>query len=202
MNKPFSPSSERNQGPILEVLRDLISIDDKKLLEIGAGTAQHAVYMAESFPHLKWIVSDLRENHDGIKAWLQDSKIKNILGPVYYEAGKTSLPPEKYDIIYSANTLHIMSWKNVKTLIRQLGQYLVDGTQIIFYGPFNFNGEYTSESNREFDIFLKAKDPLSGIRNFEDIVSTMNKNGIEFSEKIPMPANNFILIFTKLSKVK
>lgn len=202
MEKPFSPSCERNKGPILEVLQKLISPEDKFLLEIGSGTGQHAVHFAPHFKNLKWVTSDRFVNFEGIKAWLQEAKIPNILGPVQYEVGKSSLPPQRYDLVFTANTLHIMSWKKVKTLVKQLGQYLVEGTQIIIYGPFNFNNEFTSESNRIFDEVLKHNDPKSGIRNFEDLVSVMNKNEIEFTEKFDMPANNFILVFTKIKKIK
>jgi cyclopropane fatty-acyl-phospholipid synthase-like methyltransferase len=202
MDKPYSPSCDKNKEAILEVLKDIITNDPAKLLEIGTGTAQHAVHIAPMFPNLEWVTSDIEKNHEGIKMWLKDYKIPNIHGPQLYEVGIDKIPYQKFDYIFSANTLHIMSWKEVKTMIKQISPSIHEGSQVIFYGPFNYDGKYTSESNESFDGWLKGRDSKSGIRNFEDVKATMEKYEMDFTKEYDMPANNKILLFTKIRKVK
>ena len=198
MEKPFSPSCDRNQQFILDQLGDIIRPTDKKLLEIGSGTGQHAVFMATQLPQLTWQTSDLKLNHAGIEMWINDSKQKNIIKPIVYHAGKTDLPLVGADIVLTVNTLHIMSWQNVKVLIKQLGENLKNNTQIMIYGPFNYKGRFTSESNANFEIWLKQQNSHSGIRDFELIVELMLVENIKLVADIEMPANNRILHFIKL----
>lgn len=198
MIKPNAPSCERNQGVILEVLKTIIKSTDKNLLEIGSGTGQHAVFMASHFPELLWHTSDLLENHCGINQWIEDSHLKNIASPIIFESGLSGFPEMAVDVVYTANTLHIMSWENVQCLINQLCLNLKQGSQIVIYGPFNYSGKYTSESNVMFDVWLKEKQPHSGIRDFESIVSLMSIGGISLVQDIEMPSNNRILHFQKV----
>ncbi len=197
MEKPFSPSCERNQQVILEVLKTVVDPSDKNLLEIGSGTGQHAVFMAPKFMHLIWHTSDLIQNHDGIFMWMNESSANNIQKPIEYQAGKTQFPKVNVDIVYTANTLHIMSWENVQQLIIQLGESLLEGNQIFIYGPFKYGGKFTSESNANFDVWLKQQNYFSGIRDFESVVSLMLKAGMSLVSDIEMPANNRILHFVK-----
>jgi len=197
MNKPFSPSCERNQLFILDVLKKIIKPQQKNLFEIGTGTGQHAVFMAPHFLNLLWHTSDLKENHDGIKMWINEYKHKNIVRPIEYEVDQTNFPSIQIDVVYTTNTLHIMSWKNVQKLIKQMGESISIGADIIIYGPFNYAGKYTSDSNAEFDQWLKQNNPYSAIRDFELIKSLMIKADIRLEQDIPMPANNRILHFIK-----
>ncbi len=197
MEKPNSPACERNQQPILDVLKTLIKPTDKNLLEIGSGTGQHTVFMAPNFQHISWHTSDLKENHAGINMWLDDANLKNTIKPVIYEAGKSDFPQVNADIVITINTLHIMSWQNVQSLIVQLGECLITGTTIIIYGPFNYDGKFTSDSNADFDVWLKQRNKHSGIRDFEMVVSHMLNAGINLVTDIEMPANNRMLHFLK-----
>jgi len=196
-SKPHSPSCERNQEFILNVLKEIIKTTDKHLLEIGSGTGQHAVYMSHWFPKLQWHTSDVMGKHEGIIQWIQDSNSENISEPIFYQSGMTKFPDIQLDIVYTANTLHIMSWKNVKNLIYQFGKNLKQGAQIVIYGPFNYNCQFTSESNAKFDIWLKDQCPNSGIRNFESVVELMNRQSISLLEDLQMPSYNRILHFQK-----
>jgi len=196
--KPNSPSCERNQEFILKVLKKIIKSTDKSLLEIGSGTGQHAVFMSQWFPKLQWQTSDVKENHNGINQWLKEYQCKNISTPIFYQSGITEFPGTKPDIVYTANTLHIMSWGNVQNLIKQLGLNLRRGAQVIIYGPFNYNKQFTSESNAKFDIWLKQQYPDAGIRNFESIVELMHKFDLSLLDDIEMPSNNRILHFQKV----
>ena len=201
MNKTET-ASDRNQAPIYEILKDLVSEGDRNIFEIGSGSAQHAIFMASKLPEITWITSDLSENHKMIKMNLETAKIPNIRGPFQFEVGKDDFPRIPFDLVYTANTFHIMSWKNCKTLMKNLGNRLREGSQVIIYGPFNYDGKFTSESNELFDQSLKERNPESGIRAFEDVCNNMTKNGFTLYKDFEMPANNRTLVFTRLNFVK
>ena len=201
MNK-IETACDRNQGPILEVLKEVISKDNNKLFEIGSGNAQHAIFMAPHFPDITWTTSDVLANNKNIKHHLEKANIPNIKGPFEFEVGKDEFPRVPFDLIYTANTFHIMSWKDCKILMKSFGTRLREGAQVIIYGPFNYNGEFTTKSNEEFDQMLKARNPQSGIRAFEDVNNNMIKRGFALFKDYEMPANNRMLVYTKLDFVK
>ena len=155
MDKPYSPSCDRNKEPILHILKQEISDSASQLLEIGSGTGQHAAFFAEHLPQLKWWTSDLLENHSAINSWIEDAP-NNALGPLEYQAGTTSFPKTDFDYVFTANTLHIMSWADSLALISDL-QSLKSGSKVLLYGPFNYNGQFSSESNAEFELWLKDR---------------------------------------------
>lgn len=198
MDKPFSPACERNRDPILEVLQEHIYQTDRRLLEIGAGTGQHAVYFAPHFPQLEWFPTDLSANLFGMKKWIDEANLPNLQRPIKLDVSKDDFPKLKFDVVFTANTLHIMHWKDCKSFMKLLGHRLRENSRAIFYGPFKYNGEFTSQSNADFDESLRAKDPLSGIRAFEDVNNNMIKNGFELVADMDMPANNRMLIFNRL----
>ena len=194
-SKPFSEACEENKQPILTVLKELFA-QAGSVLEIGSGTGQHAVYFAESLPHLFWQTSDRPENHPGIELWVEEAGLLNIGHPVSLDVAGT-WPKQNYDAVFSANTTHIMSWPEVEHLFKGVGRVLQSGGCFALYGPFNYAGEYTSESNRSFDQWLKQRDPMSGIRNFEDLDEIARNNDLVFQEDITMPVNNRILVWCK-----
>lgn len=197
MTKPFSPACERNRIPILKVMQDLITSSDSRLLEIGSGTGQHAVYLAPHFPHMIWVTSDVKENHYGIQLWLAESGAPNIIGPGVFKVGEDPFPNGHFDVVFTANTFHIMPWYLCEELMDQLGKNLDAGAKVMIYGPFNYNGKYTSDSNREFDESLRQRDPLMGIRDFEEVVRYMEKRAFGLLKDNEMPANNRLLVFEK-----
>jgi cyclopropane fatty-acyl-phospholipid synthase-like methyltransferase len=201
MEKPFSEACERNKGPILDVLLENIFPTDRRVLEIGSGTGQHAIYFASKFPQVEWYPTDLSSNMLGLNMNLNDARVKNIQKPVRLDVSKDDFPKVKFDVVFTANTLHIMHWKDCKSFMKLLGHRLREGSRAIFYGPFKYNGDFTSPSNAEFDLNLKERDPLSGIRSFEDIQSNMVKNGFELVEDYEMPANNRTLVYKRLKFV-
>ncbi|TDR22641.1 DUF938 domain-containing protein [Marinicella litoralis] len=198
VEKPFSPSCERNQSVLLEVLKQHLRTDDKQVLEIGSGTGQHAVFFAENLPALLWQTSDIKANHAGIQLWLDEANLNNVQSPIEYEIGKDQWPDIKADLIFSANTLHIIPFEWVKLLIQSMGQNLRKGALVMFYGPFKYQGEFTSASNADFDLWLKDIDPLRGVRDFETIVALMDEQRLPLRQDINMPANNQMLIFERL----
>ncbi len=202
MEKPYSAAAERNKTPILEVLKLYITEDNKRLLEVGTGTGQHAVSLAPHFPHLQWVATDRSSYLPGIKQWIEEAKVPNVKGPYEFEVGKSEFPRPAFDLVFTANTFHIMSWKECKTLMKLLGQHLSEGAAVFIYGPFNYHGAYTSKSNEDFDAGLRQHDPASGIRAFEDVTNNMTKNGFLLSGDHEMPANNRLLVFTRIDFVK
>lgn len=194
--KPFSESCIQNRSPILGVLKTQLA-DRSRLLEVGSGTGQHAVYFAPEFPQLVWQTGDLLEAHAGINAWLDEYRGNNILAPVELEVCDYDWPQDAYDSVYSANAVHIMSWPCVECLFPGVGRTLEKGGRFILYGPFNYNGDYTSASNASFDQWLKARDPLGGIRDFEALDKLAVNAGMSLSADFEMPANNRILVWEK-----
>ena len=195
--KPFAESSEQNKIPILAVLKQFCA-EIETVLEIGSGTGQHAVFFAEQFPHLTWIASDQLEYHAGIQMWLKDSGLTNIQGPLLLDVDQNEWPIKQTDAIFSANTVHIMGWPSVERMFSGVGKTLKEGGTFCLYGPFNYNGQFSSESNARFDQWLKQRDAVSGVRDFEALQTLADKAGLIFIDDVEMPANNRILVWKKM----
>ncbi len=191
MSKNFAPSCDKNKLPILEQLSVYLK-ESRRVLEIGSGTGQHAVFFAEHLPHLIWQTSDRPENHASINAWISESQLKNVVPPVALTIGCDPWPAINADAVFTANTAHIMQPEEVRQMMKLVAANLPAGGIFCQYGAMNIDGEYTSESNREFDLTLKSKG-YGGIRSLEELVSW--GEGLQLVEKIPMPTNNFLLIW-------
>jgi cyclopropane fatty-acyl-phospholipid synthase-like methyltransferase len=196
--KPHAPSCERNREPILEVLRDHF-MDRHTVLEIGSGTGQHAVFFAVALPHLTWQCSDLGENLVGINAWRDEASLSNLPPPMELDAN-LPWPVLQFDAIFSANTLHIMGWTEVEHLFDRLGRAMTSNAKLIVYGPFNYGSRYTSDSNANFDVWLKERGVHQGIRDFEAVNALANKIGLKLVEDRGMPANNRCLVWSRLAE--
>jgi len=183
MEKPFSPACERNREPILAVLREWFA-DRRHVLEIGSGTGQHAVHFAAALPKLRWQTSDVAENLPGIRLWLKEAALPNTPAPITFDVNDTP-PGGEYDAVFSANTLHIMGWKEVERLF------------LVIYGPFNYEGQFTSQSNAQFDEALRSGNPKRGIRDFEEVDALAHAAGFALKEDRAMPANNRCLIWKR-----
>jgi cyclopropane fatty-acyl-phospholipid synthase-like methyltransferase len=194
--KTYSEACERNRGPILSVISPLL-LNCHTLLEIGSGNGQHAVYFAEKLPHLIWYTSDVRENHPDIRAWLGDAGLSNTRDPLPLDVKRDAWPELEIDAVFSANTAHIMHWDEVKLFFAGVGRSLSENGKFLLYGPFNYNQAYTSESNARFDVWLKARDPESGIRDFESLNEVAGNAGMELIDDYEMPANNRVLYWRK-----
>jgi hypothetical protein len=184
--KQFSEASERNRAPILAVLKRVFK-DRKHVLEIGSGTGQHAAYFAPELPHLVWQASDVAENLPGIREWVSQP------APIELDVDK-EWPRLDVDAIFSANTCHIMSWPQVERMFAGIGRISTLRT-FCLYGPFNYHGKHTSESNARFDAMLRARDPASGLRDYDDIARLAERAGLMLVEDNAMPANNRLLVF-------
>ncbi len=197
-NKPYSESCEQNREPILAVLRVAFA-DRSRVLEIGSGTGQHAVYFAAELPQLRWQTADVRAHHPGIHAWLDEAALPNVLPPFELDVNQTHWQSGLYDAVFSANTLHIMGWPEVIRFFEGVGAVLEPGGVLVVYGPFNYNGQFTSDSNARFDAWLKARDPASGVRDFEAVDALARAQGLVLQRDIAMPANNRCLVWQRAS---
>jgi cyclopropane fatty-acyl-phospholipid synthase-like methyltransferase len=194
---PDAPATARNREPILAVLRVQFA-HRQRVLEIGSGSGQHAVHFAAAMPHLKWQTSDLAQNHPGIRAWLAHAARPNVLPPRELDIGRAETwPISRHDAIFSANTLHIAAWEQVQALFANLPRVLAAKATVVFYGPFNIGGEFTSPSNAAFDASLRAADPRQGIRDLEAVQALAEAAGLAFVADLPMPANNRCVIWEK-----
>lgn len=167
------------------------------VLEIGAGTGQHAVHFATHLPELHWIASDLDRNHPGIAAWIGHAGLANLDGPVELDAARGPWPEEPVDAVFSANTAHIMHWPEVEAMIAGVGRTLKPGGVFCLYGPFRYGGKHTSESNERFDAQLRDGDPGMGIRDRHAIERLAEAAGLALEEDVAMPANNRTLVFRR-----
>lgn len=196
MDKPHAPSCERNRDPILAVLLPRLA-DARHVLEIGSGTGQHAVHFAAAMPWLQWQCSDRGDNLPGIALWLDDAALPNTPAPIELDVATSPWPTQTFDAVFSANTLHIMGWDAVQAFFRGVARVLAPGGVLQVYGPFNYERAYTSDSNREFDAWLKARDPRSAIRDAEAVDALAAAVGLVLEEDLAMPANNRCRVWRK-----
>lgn len=194
--KPYSESCEQNRAPILAILREVFA-DRTHVLEIGSGTGQHAVYFGAALPHLRWQTADVAQHHPGINAWLQEAALPNVVPPIGLAVNNRDWHSGRYDAVFSANTLHIMSAPEVEKFFEGVGQVLKPGGVLAVYGPFNYGGQFTSDSNVSFDQWLKSRDPSSGVRDFERVDELASQQGLTLSQDYAMPANNRMLVWIK-----
>jgi SAM-dependent methyltransferase len=195
--KPYAESCEQNQEPILEVLREIFA-DRQRVLEIASGTGQHAVYFGRALPQLTWHTSELAQNHAGIQAWLDESLLPNVRPPVAIDINDPEWPIESVDAVFNANTVHIVAWQEVEAMFAGIARVLDEGGLLCLYGPFNYGGKFTSESNARFDAWLKSRAPSSGIRDFEALNRLAESHALLLRKDVAMPANNRILVWQRL----
>jgi len=199
MNKPFSQACENNKQPILNILTTVFS-NTKHVLEIGSGTGQHAAFFGQHLLDLIWQTSDLPINHPAINLWLDEAALANVQRPIVIDLNKpwpvasNNLP---IDGLYTANTLHIISWPLVVKFFEGIEQNLAVKASVCIYGPFNYQDKFTSESNANFDLWLKDRDINSGIRDIEAILLLATSAGLTLIDDHAMPANNRLLVFSK-----
>lgn len=197
---PVAPACLRNQQPIAELLQQEIA-DHSVVLELGSGTGQHAWYITEQIPTLIWQPSDLSESIPAINAWRAKSSQDNFLPPLVLDITQDLWPVKQVDAVFSANLVHYVGWPKVRAMMSGIARVLRDQGLALFYGPFNYDGQFTSDGNESLDACLRDRDPESGIKDFEQIVLAARKEKLRLVKDIEMPANNRMLFFQKYSDV-
>lgn len=201
MNKSFSQACENNKEPILQIIKTIFTEptypEPTTVWEIGSGTGQHACHFAQHLPHLNWQPTDRDENSQGINCWVEESGLSNCYKSLALNVLDKKWPCQTIDALFTANTLHIMSWHEVECFFSRIDTYLTAKAPVCIYGPFNYHGKYTSDSNKQFDSWLKVRDSKSGIRDFEAVEQLANTANLSIQNDFSMPANNRLLVFQK-----
>ncbi|MDA1370840.1 MAG: DUF938 domain-containing protein [Proteobacteria bacterium] len=193
---PFSQASENNKLPILDVLSRHLQ-NQASLLEIGGGTGQHAECFAANFPGLKWQSSDVSANLDNLNRRIVRAELTNLPPAINLDVNEVPWKCGAFDVIYSANCLHIISTSAVECFFQGVGAHLNEKGLLLVYGPFKYSGAFTTDSNAHFDVWLKGRDPVSGVRDFEWVNQLANDVGLRLAEDNAMPANNQLLVWHK-----
>ena len=193
---PFSQSCENNKGPILAVLREAFA-ERRQVLEIASGTGQHACYLAEHMPWLSWQPSELARHLPVLVPRCEAYAGDNLLPPLALDVTDDTWPGGVPDALFTANSLHIMPWSAVEAMFESLGRLAGDDVVLAIYGPFNYQGRYSSDSNARFDIWLGQQHPDSAIRDFERVDSLARTAGFDLDSDRAMPANNRLILWRK-----
>ncbi len=193
---PFSQSCENNKAFILEVLVETFA-DRRRVLEIGSGTGQHACHFAAHLPWLAWQPTELPQNLPLLAPRCRAFEGENLLPPAALDVCERPWPLPVPDAVFTANTLHIMPFAAVEQLFAALGEYGGDDLVVAIYGPFNYGGRYTSDSNARFDQWLARQHPLSAIRDFEAVDRLAQRAHLRLAADNAMPANNRLLVWRR-----
>ena len=200
MEKHFSQACENNKQPIFEQLQAHFS-DRTQVLEIGSGTGQHSVYFAALLPHLIWHTSDQPDYHSSVLAYGNEAMLPNWRAPLHFTVGRDPWPvvDTSIDAVFSANTAHIMQRDEAKLMMHHIAKNLPKGGVFCQYGPFKFDGKFTSASNRDFDTSLRERG-LGGYRDVDELTrwAQTAAGNLSLQQVFAMPANNHLLCWKKL----
>lgn len=196
MTKECSEAAIRNREPILERLRALLTAP-AAVLEIGAGTGQHAAFFSRHLPHLAWLPTDLAPRLPSIRAWLAEEGGPGAREPIALDLYAERWAIGRFDVVYCANTVHYVGWEAVEGLFARLPDVLAERATLILYGPFKYGGAFTTESNEAFDAWLKARDASAGVRDVEVIDERARLLGFTLQHDFAMPANNQLLVWSR-----
>lgn len=194
--KPVAEACLRNQQPIAETLAPVLERPGH-WLELGSGTGQHGVFLAQQYPHINWQLTDVAEAQSGLRAWQEEAGLPNLPPPQALDVACDRPPVARYDGVFTANTVHFVGWPVVEGLLTCATSVLEAGGWFVIYGPFNKDGRFTSEGNEALDAWLKSRDPASGIKDDTAVVELARRYGLEFQKDEAMPANNRMLFFIK-----
>jgi SAM-dependent methyltransferase len=191
---PHSSACDRNREPLLDALGAVLR-GDERVLEIGSGTGQHAVYFAAALPGISWQCSDRDVEGMGLSERIRRAGLANLPPPRRFDvdakdAGDDAATSGPFDVVFTANTLHIVSEGGVKALLAAAARRLRSGGQLLAYGPFRYGGRFTSASNAAFDESLRQRDPSSGVRDAGWVDVLARAEGLTLIDDRSMPANN------------
>jgi len=167
------------------------------ILEIGSGTGQHAVCFCGELNWLEWQTSDIADNHEGIKAWISDAALPNVLVPLDLDVRSGEVESTTYDGVFSANTAHIMEPGAVASMFSLVAGAMRNGGKFLLYGPFRCEGRFNSPSNEQFHESLRQRDADMGIRNLEELDRLALSGGLVRKSLYAMPANNHVAVWVK-----
>jgi SAM-dependent methyltransferase len=193
----FAPATQRNRDPILGVLRDVLPVTGM-VLEIASGSGEHVVHFARHLPQLTFQPTDpdpaaLRS----IAAWVQASRLPNILPPLVLDVGVAPWPVVSADALVCINMVHISPWRATLALLAGAAALLVPGAPLYLYGPYRQKGVATAPSNEAFDRNLRDRNPEWGLRDLEAVADAARSAGFSAPAITPMAANNLSVLFRR-----
>jgi len=191
----FSKSADTNKNVILEQLQKVLS-PNARVLEIASGTAQHALHFSSQMPNINWQPSDRDLVEYQLAETCKDTGIENLLEPLVLDVTHWPNLRPKYDAVYSANCIHVMPEENLKLYVEGAAKSLKQNGGMLLYGPFKYGGDFTTQSNADFNQWL-AERYGGGIRDFETVDQLAKDNGLSFESDTAMPANNQFLVWRK-----
>lgn len=197
-----APAAERNKEVILQVLRSIVPGEAGNVLEVAAGTGQHAVHFAAGLPHVNWWPCELSgEGLASIETYRLEAGLANLNAPqrldVTEPGWESRTDPDQADFLLCCNMIHIAPWAACLGLLEGAGHKLKPEARLMLYGPFRRTGIETAPSNEAFDASLRARDPAWGVRLLEDVADAAHGFGLELQQVIEMPANNLSVVFGK-----
>jgi SAM-dependent methyltransferase len=197
MAKGFAPAAERNQQPILQLLRQVLP-QSGLVLEVASGTGQHVAFFAEQLPSLRWQPTDT--SHDAlrsIRAWVEEAGRDNLLPPIELDVRWETWPITEADALLCINMIHISPFETTEALFRGAQNLLRVGSHLITYGPYRLHGHHTAPSNAAFDLSLRSRDMRWGVRDIDALTELGGRTGFELERRVDMPANNMTLVWTR-----
>lgn len=195
-----SPATARNTAPILAVLKAHLP-GRGRVLEIASGAGEHAVAFAAALPGLAWTPSDpSAEARASVAAWAERAGLPNLTPPLALDmTDEASWPSEPVEAVVCINMIHISPWAATEGLMRLAGRTLArPGGLLVLYGPYLEAEVATAPSNLAFDESLKRRDPAWGLRDREAVIAAARAQGLTFTRRVEMPANNLMLLFRAL----
>ena len=196
-----APAFHRNHEAIWQAIAPFLAAKTGAVLELGSGTGQHTVTYAARTPDLEWYPSDFQDSHlASIAAWRAYSGLANVAPPQRIDLSDPAWswnPGGALEAMLCINVLHISPWAVAQNLIAGAARQLAPGGHLFVYGPFMRNGAHTAPSNAEFDASLRARNPEWGVRDTRDLAALAQAQGLTLADIVPMPANNFVLVFAR-----
>jgi hypothetical protein len=186
---------ERNKQVIVQVLARVLPATGT-VLEVSSGSGQHAAFFARELPCLSFLPSDVELVHlESIAAWVAEVMLPNLQAPLRLDVCARDWGVGVVDAIFNANMIHIAAWECAVALFDGAQRHLSARGVLVLYGPFHIGGRPTAPSNADFDRDLQRRDPRWGVRDLEAVAALGAERGFELSERVPMPANNQMLVF-------
>lgn len=200
-----APAFHRNIRPIIAAFRQTLDLIGVNAMEIGCGSGQHAAALAEAFPDTTWWPTDQDARYRlSAESWRRSASLDNLRQVAALDASDQRWPlgepdhaPDKLELIYAFNVIHISPWKVAQGIIAGAARHLTTSGALVLYGPFMIDGQHTAASNAAFDQSLRSRDPDWGVRNLDDVKVCARENGLSLEHLIPMPSNNFTVIFRR-----
>lgn len=198
MTKISAPAAQRNREPIREVLARYVTPDERPVLEIAAGSGEHAVHFSNAFPGVPWQPTDRDDAAlASIAAYRDEAQLPNLRAPLALDVTATTWPIDRAQLVLCINMIHISPWEATLGLLAGAARVLAPDRHLVLYGPYRFFGAWGAPSNAAFDENLRGRDERWGVRDLADVGAAATSAGFVLHELVAMPANNHCVIFRR-----